>query len=444
MDDLQDALGALTLNPGPTVLSPGPPYREITNVDQLEPGKFYTIHDTNTNYDFIATYNGFGQNSQQLSFTILYKRSQKQDPRQDFTNPWVGINVRYDGHPIDVWYTSWDNKPITKKDINRGLGVEVNPNFVINVADLSTTKHVYQSRDLDAGANLQIYDNENRSVTLMPIPIPETDQAMDTTSGGKRRKSRRRTKRSKRKGRRSRKTKSKVKVFYGGATINYPNGNKYDGDVDENQIPNGEGRMRYKNGDVYEGNWVNGQRSGFGRWIHEQWGSYNDVYEGNWENDMKNGQGTMTYSDRQKYVGNWENDNKSGQGTITYPYGNMYGYEGNWANNFMNGQGTMTYHNGKREEGNWVNGQMTEGTTIYPDGSRYEGTFISVMGNHQRSGFGTMINANGDIYEGKWENDAMNGFGTMTLSNGDVWAGRWANGKKIGRGTKGGSSKKKC
>ena len=261
----------------------------------------------------------------------------------------------------------------------------MNPNFVINVADLSTTKHVYQSRDLDTGANLQIYDNENRSVTLRPIPIPETDQAMDTTSGGKRRKSRRRTKRSKRKGRRSRKV--KAKMFYGGATINYPNGNKYDGDVDKNQIPNGQGRMRYKNGDVYEGNWVNGQRSGFGTWTHDQWGSYKDVYEGNWANDMKNGQGTMTYSDRQKYVGNWENDNKSGQGTITYPYGNIYGYEGNWANNFMNGQGTMTYHNGKREEGNWVNGQMTEGTTIYPDGSRYEGTFISVMGNHQRSGF---------------------------------------------------------
>ena len=311
MDDLQDALQGLMIGePVFTVLNTGPPYIEITNVGQLIPGKFYLLHDddeTKPDYDFIAIYNGFDHATQQLHFTILYKRSQKKDRHQSFTNPWVGINVRYRELPMDVHYYPWDNKPITKKDINRTIGVEVDPNFVIDLPDLSTRKHVYQSRDLDTGVNLQVFrqanpdveDDENE-VLLQPIvplhPMDDVDVDVDddvdddddnfldleintdeeneprpfrmdmpseakdssqvglkynklknkksdfiknrrnTTDknrvisrktqllksrennrGGKRRKSRRRTKRI---------SKGKAKMFYGGATINFPNGEK--------------------------------------------------------------------------------------------------------------------------------------------------------------------------------------------------------------------------
>lgn len=53
-------------------------------------------------------------------------------------------------------------------------------------------------------------------------------------------------------------------------------------------MPNGPGKLTYNNGDVYEGNFVNGKRSGFGKMTVTQNGLTKN-FEGNWENDAFTG-----------------------------------------------------------------------------------------------------------------------------------------------------------
>ena len=51
-----------------------------------------------------------------------------------------------------------------------------------------------------------------------------------------------------------------------------------------------------------------------------------------------------------------------------------------------------------------------------------------------REGIGTYTWANGDSYEGKWDNGEQSGFGRYKYANGDVYEGNWQTGRKHGRG----------
>lgn len=75
--------------------------------------------------------------------------------------------------------------------------------------------------------------------------------------------------------------------------INY-NGEKYNGTVDSNNIPNGCGTLTKKNGEVYAGEWKNG---------------------------FKNGTGTMTLPTGYVYVGTWKNDKMNGEFKVITYYG---------------------------------------------------------------------------------------------------------------------------
>ena len=62
----------------------------------------------------------------------------------------------------------------------------------------------------------------------------------------------------------------------------------YHGQVNEENQPHGVGRMEWRRkGGVYEGQFLNGKRQGYGRLIWYD-GSY---YEGMFEDDGQNGQG---------------------------------------------------------------------------------------------------------------------------------------------------------
>lgn len=51
----------------------------------------------------------------------------------------------------------------------------------------------------------------------------------------------------------------------------------YDGDVDENNLPNGKGSADFKDGSKYDGEWVNGEINGNGIMSFKN----GDKYEGN-------------------------------------------------------------------------------------------------------------------------------------------------------------------
>jgi len=179
----------------------------------------------------------------------------------------------------------------------------------------------------------------------------------------------------------------------------YPNGDRYDGDLNNNGNPHGRGKMTYANKNVYEGNWENGLKSGYGimkiMLVNNIIPLVNIKYEGNWENgELRNG--IITDYDGNRHTGEWrpktiyegdiENNIPNGQGTMTFfsMFNNSISkYVGNWGNGLRNGQGTMTYYNGNKYVGNWENN--------FPDG------------------FGTMTYANGEIYAGEWENGEETG-----------------------------------
>ena len=87
-------------------------------------------------------------------------------------------------------------------------------------------------------------------------------------------------------------------------TINYKSGNRYEGEVDEKNLPHGKGVFIYTNGGNYEGEFSHGVRDGYGVF---SW-STGDRYEGGWKNDKRHGEGVMTYANGRVRKGRFENN----------------------------------------------------------------------------------------------------------------------------------------
>lgn len=285
-------------------------YRQINFSDfpeKIDNIMLCVIDDTNSRYELLGKYNGYYPGTQQLDFTILYFRVKTDID----SNPWVSIFERYDGNPYEV-----ENKFDRQlRYINRSLMKQgAIAQLRLNSEDMNSRYIIYGWIDLAKAEEISIFVAKYVSTDTYPVVrvtplralnLAKISQEKNTLTnpdakdpsqfvsgskgiGGKRRKYRRRTKRS----RKSRKNK-KAKMFYGGERIKYPNGNIYDGDIDENRVPYGEGTMIYPP----HANSVNG-----------------DVYEGNWENGQRSGRGTMTYANGEVWVGIWQNGRKIGRG----------------------------------------------------------------------------------------------------------------------------------
>ena len=57
----------------------------------------------------------------------------------------------------------------------------------------------------------------------------------------------------------------------------------YSGQVKEKTM-NGKGRLVYANGDIYQGDWVNGKAAGQGTFVDKK---NQTIYEGAWVNDKQ-------------------------------------------------------------------------------------------------------------------------------------------------------------
>lgn len=143
----------------------------------------------------------------------------------------------------------------------------------------------------------------------------------------------------------------------------------------------GTGTYKYTNGNVYQGEWVDGR---------------------------KNGQGTQTWANGEKYVGGWSNNREHGEGSKAWPDGSSY--TGEWLQGKRSGKGTFK----------WANGDS------------YTGEYIA----DQKQGGGVFIQAaTGAKYEGNWKDDQREGDFTVTLKNGTVSRGVWKAGKAPAKAT---------
>lgn len=128
--------------------------------------------------------------------------------------------------------------------------------------------------------------------------------------------------------------------------VEFDNGDVYEGEM-VNGLRHGKGKYTWANGDFYEGEWAKGWRSGFGIYkSHSKnevdgstFASY--VYEGDWKNSKKHGHGVATGYKAVtptgricfdwSYDGEWIEDNRHGNGKYTYADGSYF--TGVWENN---------------------------------------------------------------------------------------------------------------
>jgi len=158
------------------------------------------------------------------------------------------------------------------------------------------------------------------------------------------------------------KFKKRTIKMIGGEIIDYPNGDKYEGDVvevDGVKIKQGSGKIIYTKsstlheaGAVYEGLFANDKANGKGKYTFAN----GDVYEGDFVNDMEHGKGKFVFADDgSTYEGDFVRNSKHGKGKYTFPNGNTY--EGDYLNDLTNGRGILTLTNGNKYEMGYKNGK---------------------------------------------------------------------------------------
>lgn len=181
--------------------------------------------------------------------------------------------------------------------------------------------------------------------------------------------------------------------------IVFENGDRYKGDVNEDGLPHGTGHMDYNcNGYYahYDGQWVNGERSGKGHYHRSSKGGgacHIYDYKGDWLHDKEHGQGVARESDEtgvhlstvtEIYTGGFREGKRHGHGVIE---------KDNFDGNFTDGQ--------DRFEGNFVDGKtMGHGIMEYANGDRFEGEFDGYL---MPQGHGVYTFRSGLSFQGEWK-----------------------------------------
>ena len=174
--------------------------------------------------------------------------------------------------------------------------------------------------------------------------------------------------------------------------IIYPNGDKYIGELKNNQ-KNGKGTFYYNEKDnegrfYYEGEWKNDKREGKGiiYWRN------NDVYKGDWLEDSIEGKGIFYYEKGDVYDGFWKKNKREGKGNCSYIEGNKY--EGDWVNDANEGKGILYFINGDKYIGDFKNGSFEgKGVLFYAKGEIEVGNYSK----GQLTGKYALLESNGKI-----------------------------------------------
>ena len=121
--------------------------------------------------------------------------------------------------------------------------------------------------------------------------------------------------------------------------------------------PDGYGTAIYIDGTEIEGQFSGGKLAPDQPHVIYRFAS-GDVYEGEWKNGQPDGYGVMAYADGSVYEGEWAAYEKSGKGKMTLADGGCY--EGEWENGHPNGKCTYTAPDGTVLSGIWKDGKLIE------------------------------------------------------------------------------------
>lgn len=193
-------------------------------------------------------------------------------------------------------------------------------------------------------------------------------------------------------------------------------------------------RTEFNNGDVYEGEYVDGKKHGHGKytsakgWVYE--GDFADdtmtgyakivfanggYYEGGFLNGKRNGTGKEKLTDGTIYEGEYQNDKKQGMGKYTFTSGAEY--VGITIDGKKEGHGKYTLADGTYFDGEWKDNKR-QGHFVYTEKlgeflQQYEGEFVDDKPDGRHVGF-TVGSASGNKDLHFYENGESVGCVTLT------------------------------
>jgi len=204
----------------------------------------------------------------------------------------------------------------------------------------------------------------------------------------------------------------------------WASGQTYDGDW-RDDVAVGDGVMAFVNGDRYQGEVKDGIPHGRGKMQF----SSGDIYEGQFDKGIPDVEGVYTQKDGSRYAGQFRAGIKQGRGKIAWATGQSY--DGDWGADKPEGKGSLTFANGDRYEGPVSNGlPQGKGVKGYASGDRYEGNFAQ----GEAQGEGVYRWKNGDVYTGNWQKGKKTGMGRYRWANGDYWEGEFVDDKRTEAG----------
>ncbi|XP_023377405.1 MORN repeat-containing protein 1 [Pteropus vampyrus] len=132
----------------------------------------------------------------------------------------------------------------------------------------------------------------------------------------------------------------------------------------------GRGKLLFKDGSFYEGEFVHGEITGKGRRL---WAASGNTYSGQFVLGEPQGHGVLQYKAGGRYEGAFHHGMREGHGCLVDQDGQVY--QGWFHNDKRHGHGQMTFQNGDKYDGDWVRDQRQgHGVLRCADGSTYEVT----------------------------------------------------------------------
>jgi len=199
-----------------------------------------------------------------------------------------------------------------------------------------------------------------------------------------------------------------------------------------------ERRKQYPNGDVYEGELVEGRRDGKGKLTTTK----GKIYSGHFYQGLFHGHGELTWSSSfhedgkkvngRKFIGSFCKGRRNGFGEYFDGFGNVW--KGTWKDDCFTGQGILVKKNGEEWEGFWLKGRLNckNGKVVFSNGDKYEGPvrFNQIhgeMGSYQYAG-------SGGSYIGQYHQNVKHGSGIRRFLDNSVYQGDFVDGKQCGKG----------
>lgn len=134
----------------------------------------------------------------------------------------------------------------------------------------------------------------------------------------------------------------------------YENG-YYLGEVNLNNQRHGRGFYQWNSGEIYIGQWQEGERTGLGK-MYNIHGKLS--YEGEYVNGKKHGKGSMYLDNGDMYKGDFKNDLFNGTGT--YTWSDSICWTGSFVEDKLHGMGIFVFTNGKSKLREFNMGELVD------------------------------------------------------------------------------------